>query len=222
MDASSPAASLWWTFWTHYVADTFEPWWKAFHVSVTAHPELAIQPYQPSLQEDVEAWTLHDPHNAAFSLPDGTKRDASAVMKEAFHESVGELSRTLGNDPTQWQWGKLHTREIYSQLGPEPLSYGPRASGGDDWTPNAAAVNVLKSLTDPTLRPSEHGPGWRMIVDWGSGQAETVYPGGLDENPASPWYENEIAAWWTGHYYPMIDGSVAQRQPGSVTWRLSN
>ena len=81
---------------------------------------------------------------------------------------------------------------------------------------------ALMSLHDPTLLPSELGPSWRMIVDWGSGQAEAVYPGGLDENPASPWYENEIAAWWTGHYYPMIDGAAAQKQPGSVTWRLSN
>ncbi len=140
-------------------------------------------------------------------------------MLQAFHETIGELSKTLGNDPAQWQWGKLHTREIYSQLGPEPLSYGPRASGGDDWTPNAAGSFIM-DLHNPTLLPSEHGPSWRMIVDWGSGQAEGVYPGGLDENPASPWYENEIAAWWNRQYYPMIDGVAAQKQPGSVTWRL--
>ncbi len=219
MDASSPAASLWWTFWTHYVADTFEPWWNADHVPISAHPELAVRPSQTSLDEDLETWTLRDPHNAAFSLPNGTKRDASAVMLRAFHETVGELSKTLGNDPAQWQWGKLHTREIYSQLGPEPLSYGPRASGGDDWTPNAASSFIM-DVHDPRLLPSEHGPSWRMIVDWGSGQAEAVYPGGLDENPASAWYENEIAAWSTGRYYPMIDGAAAQKQPGSVTWRL--
>ena len=223
MDASSPAASLWWTFWTRYVVDTFQPWWNAYHVPVAAHPELAVQPQFPhqALDEDVETWTLHDPHNAAFSLPNGTKRDASAVMLQAFQESIGELSKTLGNDPAQWQWGKLHAREIYSRLGPEPLSYGPRASGGDEWTLNHAPGGLM-SLHDPTLLPSELGPSWRMIVDWGIGQAEAVYPGGLDENPASPWYENEIAAWWTGHYYPMIDGSGAQKQPGSVTWRLSN
>ena len=58
MDAGSPAASLWWTFWSRYVLDTFEPWWKAFRVPVTAYPELAIRPFQPSLQEDVETWTL--------------------------------------------------------------------------------------------------------------------------------------------------------------------
>ena len=56
-------------------------------------------------------------------------------MLKAFQESIDELSKTLGNDPAQWQWGKLHAR-ITSRLGAEPLSYGPRASGGDEWTLN--------------------------------------------------------------------------------------
>ncbi len=221
MDVTSPTASIWWTFWTHYLADTFEPWWNAYHVPVAAHPDLAVQPGQTSLDEDLEAWTLHDPYNATFSLPNGTKRDASVVMLQAFHESIRELIKTLGNDPVQWQWGKLHTREITSLLGAKVLSYGPRASGGDDSTLNAAGGGLM-SLTDPILMPAVHGPSWRMIVDWSSGQAEGVYPGGQDENPASPWYENEIAAWWNGHYYPMINGPAAQKQPGSVTWTLNN
>jgi acyl-homoserine lactone acylase PvdQ len=45
---------------------------------------------------------------------------------------------------------------------------------------------------------------------------------GQDENPASRWYENEIATWWNGHYYPMIDGPAALKQPGSMIWRLDN
>ncbi len=149
------------------MADTFEPWWNAYHVPVTAHPDLAVQPGQTSLDEDLEAWTVHDQNNAAFSLPNGTKRDASAVMLQAFQESIRELSTTLGNDPAQWQWGKLHMREITSLMGPDALSYGPRASGGDDSTLNAAG-GALMSLNDPTLMPSVHGPSWRMIVDWES------------------------------------------------------
>src|SRR2546428_9470113 len=170
MDASSPTASLWWTFWTRYVVDTFEPWWtfwtryvvdtfepwwNAFHVPVTAHPELTVRPSQTSLNEDVETWTLHDPHNAAFSLPNGTKRDASAVMLQAFQETIGELSKTLGNDPAQWQWGKLHTRKIASLLGVEALSYGPRASGGGVW---ARGTPPLFFLGLPTpKRPAFRG-----------------------------------------------------------------
>jgi penicillin amidase len=101
------------------------------------------------------------------------------------------------------------------------LSYGPRASGGGDSTLNAAGGGLM-SLSDPVLRPSVHGPSWRMIVDWGSGQTEGVYPGGQDENPASPWYENQVARWWNGQYYPMIEGAAARKQPGSVIWQIGN
>lgn len=220
MDVNSPAASIWWTFWTRYLTDTFEPWWQAKHVPVTKNPDLAVGTGQTSLDEDLETWTLSDPTNAAFSLPNGTQREASAVMLQAFQESVTELGKALGNNPDQWQWGKLHTREIASLLGADALSYGPRASGGDEWTPNAAGGGQI-SATNPALSPAEHGPSWRIIMDWGSGQAEGTYPGGQDENPASPWYENQISHWWNGQYYPMIDAATARTQSGSVIWTLS-
>lgn len=220
MDVNSPAASIWWTFWTRYLAATFEPWWQADHVPTSQHPELKVGPDQASLNENLETWTLHDPNNAAFSLPNGTKRDASAVMLQAFQETVGMLNKTLGNDPAQWQWGKLHSREIASLLGVDALSYGPKPSAGNQWTLNAAGGNILKEK-NPLLAPSKHGPSWRMIVDWASGQAEGTYPGGQDENPASPWYENQVSHWWRGQYYPMLDGASVQKQPGSVTWTLS-
>ncbi|HEU5380844.1 MAG TPA: penicillin acylase family protein [Ktedonobacteraceae bacterium] len=220
MDMNSPAASIWWTFWTHYLTDTFDPWWQAAHVPVAAHSDLAITPGQAPLNEDLEMWTLHDPTNAAFTLPDGTRRDASTVMLQAFQESVALLSKKLGNDPTQWQWGKLHTRQIDSLLRTDTLNYGPQAAGGDTWTLLAAGGSAV-SQSDPTLRPSSHGPSWRIIVDWGSGQAEGSYPGGQDENPVSPWYENQITRWWNGQYYPMLDAPAARQQAGSVTWTLS-
>jgi penicillin G amidase len=221
MDVNSPAASIWWTFWTRYLTDTFNPWWQADHVPITQHPELTVSPNQPPLDEDLETWTLKDPTNAAFNLPDGTKRDAGTVMLQAFKETVGELTQKLGNDPMQWQWGKLHSRKILSLLGVNALSYGPLNSGGDTWTLNSVSGNPV-SKNNPILLPSSHGPSWRMIVDWGNGQTEGVYPGGQDENTASPWYENEITKWWNGQYYPMINGSTAHKQPGSFTWTLSN
>ena len=220
MDVDSQAASVWWTFWTRYLADTFGPWWKAAHVPVAKHAELAVGTGQTSLDEELETWTLHDPGNAAFNLPDGTHRTADAVMLQALQESVGELSKRLGDDARQWQWGKLHSRKIGSLLGADALSYGPRPSGGDEWTLNAVGGEPL-GANDPMLTASEHGPSWRIIVDWGSGKAEGTYPGGQDENPASPWYENQVEHWWNGQYYPMLDGTAARQQAGSVTWTLS-
>ena len=44
-----------------------------------------------------------------------------------------------------------------------------------------------------------------------------VYPGGQSENPASPWYENLVEAWWNGEYLAIpVPGQTA----GPVIWRL--
>lgn len=221
MDANSAAASIWWTFWNRYLTDTFQPWWNAYHVPVSKDQSLAVSPDQTSLDEDLENWTLHDQHNAVFTPPKAATRDAAQVMLQAFKESVSMLGKALGSNRRQWTWGKLHTRAIVSLLGVDGLSYGPRDSGGDSWTTNAAGTDPL-SASNPAQQIATAGPSWRMIVDWGSGQAVSVYPGGQSENPASSWYENEIAAWWNGQYYPMLDGAQARQQSGSVTWTLEN
>jgi penicillin amidase len=214
MNVASPAASIWWTFWSRYLIDTFGPWWQAKQVP----EQLSIDTGMASLNENLEVWTLHDPQNTAFTLPDGATRDANTVMRQAFKESITELSQTLGTDPTQWQWGKLHTSKIASSLG---VSYGPYPNGGDNWTINAASSGAM-SASDPTQYPSRHGPSWRMIVDWSSGhaQAEEAYPGGVDENPASSWYENQLTTWWNGQYYPMLENATVRQQTGKITWTL--
>jgi penicillin amidase len=220
MDVSSPAASIWWTFLTRYLIDTFQPWWSATHVPTDKAPWLSVATYQVPLVEDLEVWTLYDQHNPTFTPPGGPSRDAAQVMRQAFSEAVRELDKRLGRDPRQWTWGKLHARNILSLLQTDALNYGARPGGGDRWTLNAAPSDPI-SATDPMQQESTFGPSWRMIVDWGSRQAETVYPAGQDENPASASYANEVGAWWDGRYYPMVDGATAQHQSGSVTWTLN-
>ena len=209
MAVDSPAASIWWTFWTHYLTDTFGPWWNAYHVPAKKYSELAVGPAQAPLDEDLEAWTLHDPTNAAFTPPHGAARSAPQVMRQAFAESVDELAKKLGADPRTWRWGRLHAREFESLAQVESLSYGPRPSSGDEWTVNAANGST-----------ATHGPSWRFVMDWGAGAGEGVYPGGQSENPLSPWYENQVETWWDGRYYPMRNATAARTQPDSVTWTL--
>src|SRR5262249_13425183 len=43
MAADSPAAALWWTFWSDYLSDVFQPWWDAAKVPVSKdHDGLAV------------------------------------------------------------------------------------------------------------------------------------------------------------------------------------
>jgi penicillin amidase len=211
MAQNSAAASVWWTFWGDYVTDVFQPWWNRAKVPV--HKDgagLAVSVDPVSLDEDLEAWTLGDPANPAFSLPSGQPRTAPQVMRKAFATAVAHLAATLGGAPSSWTWGRLHAREFPALSGAEGLGYGPRAAGGDPFTPDAADGGLTANT----------GPSWRMIVTLsGAGvSAEGVYPGGQSENPASPWYDDQVPLWWDGRYLPV---PVPGRAAGSLTWTLT-
>jgi penicillin G amidase len=217
MASNSAAASLWWTFWGDYLSDVFQPWWNQAKVPVRKDGTgLRVSAEnQPSLDEDLEAWTLGDPANPAFSLPSGPhqaaqQRTAPQVMRTAFATAVAHLSSTLGGAPSTWTWGRLHTREFPALSGTNGLGYGPRAAGGDPFTPDAADGGLNANA----------GPSWRQIVTLSSAgvSAEGVYPGGQSENPASPWYDDQVPLWWDGQYLPVPSpGGTA----GSLRWTLT-
>jgi len=213
MTTASAAAALWWTFWDDYLAAVFGPWWRAAKVPVHLdRPGLAVSAQQFSLDQVLEAWTVADPANRAFTAPGGPHRTADEVMRLAFGAAVAHLAARLGGTPGTWAWGRLHTRRFPSVTQAPGLGYGPRASGGDAWTINAADGGL----------ESHSGPSWRMIVAWtgrGSATAEGVYPGGQSENPASGWYSDQMADWWDGRYLPMPPAAGYTARP--IRWRLS-
>jgi penicillin amidase len=212
MDSGSAAASLWWTFWGSYLNAVFAPWWHAGKVPVSEDPTvLGVSASLAPLDEDLEAWSLGDPGNAAFRGPTGDgPGTASAAIVAAFDEAVAHLSKKLGGAPSTWTWGRLHSRSFPSITGAAGLGYGPRAAGGDPFTEDAADGGLDAST----------GPSWRMIASLSSGRvtAQGVYPGGQSENPASPWYANLVPLWWDGEYLTVPEpGSPA----GTTTWRLN-
>ena len=212
MDQRSAAAAVWWTFWTDYLAATFQPWWNWAKVPAQLdRAGLAVSTDQFSLDQVLERWTLADPSNPAFTAPAGPARTAAEVVRTAFSAAVAQLSARLGGSPVSWAWGRLHSRQFPSLTQAPALGYGPRAAGGDPWTVDAA----------DGLPIATSGPSWRMIVRWagrGRAVAEGIYPGGQSENPASPWYQNLVADWWDGKYLPMPSAGAAA--VGSVRWEL--
>lgn len=51
---------------------------------------------QMSLVEDLEAWTVSDPGNQAFTPPGAARRTAAQLMRSAFGTAVAQLSARLG------------------------------------------------------------------------------------------------------------------------------
>jgi len=235
MEPGSAAATVWWTFWGDYLTTVFEPWWKAGKVPVGRDVlGLGVAPGAAPLDEDLEAWTLTDPSNAAFGGPSGHgPGSAPAAIVAAFKQAVSHLSTVYGGSPSSWTYDREHSRSFPSVEGANGLGYGPRSAGGDPFTEDAADGGLTAST----------GPSWRMIVAFGapasaaappaapassgiSGasapaipeiSAYGVYPGGQSENPASPWYTNLVPLWWNGQYLPL---PVAGAPAGSITWSL--
>lgn len=133
---------IWWTFWNDYLETTFQPWWD--HAKVPVERDrlyLKVSSALPSLDENLEAWTLHDPTNPAFTSPGGPTRTATDAMRTAFAQAVSELSQDLGNDPATWTWDRVHTRQIPSSPAPKPSATAPsppRATAGPSTRPTAA------------------------------------------------------------------------------------
>ena len=200
MEIDSPAATIWWNFWQSYLSTTFDPFWKSRDVKV-ARSEVS-----DALGQDLEAWTLGDQFNQAFSL---SGNNAINTMRMAFHTATSTLSKQLGSDPPTWTWGRVHQRVIQNLAQVTGLDYGPRPDRGDANTPLAA----------PDF-PSSHGPSWRMVVDWGAGTFQAIYPGGQSENPASAWYQDRVDAWFNGKYAPMLTADTAAKADGAKTWSL--
>lgn len=202
METSSVAATIWWNFWQRYVKETFTPWWTSRHVKVD------MSEVTDTLGQDLETWTLKDQHNAVFALG-GQDQDAAGVMLVAFHQTVAQLTHDLGSNPSSWTWGRVHSRVLENLAEIPGLNYGPRTERGDARTPLAAGGS-----------PSVDGPSWRMVVDWGAGTFDGVFPGGESENPASGWYTNRVDAWFVGRLDPMLTAGEAATQSGARRWDL--
>jgi penicillin amidase len=212
MEVNSPAATIWWTFWQTYIAQTFDPWWKAKNVKVN-RSELNDALGQYLEEKALMGSVVRPPSGSPVpTCPSGTqclRFLLDADFQKAFQSTVDTLSKQLGPDPNTWTWGRVHQRVLENLAQIPGLNYGPRADRGDANTPLAA----------PDF-PSAHGPSWRMVVDWGTGSFSGIYPGGQNENPASSWYENRVDTWWNGQYAPMLRATDAVSASGTITWRL--
>jgi penicillin G amidase len=202
MDTGSSAATIWWNFWQTYIARTYDDWWKFKEVKVD-RKEL-----NDALGQYLEAQTLAGKVTCPSSGGDCALETVTGNLQDAFNEALNTLIKQLGPDPSTWTWGRVHQRELVN-LSVKGLSYGPVPDRGDANTPLAA----------PDF-PSTHGPSWRMVVDWGAGTFQGIYPGGQSENPASAWYANRVGTWFNGQYAPMLTADQAASSSGAKAWSL--
>jgi penicillin G amidase len=125
------------------------------------------------------------------------------IIAQAFRDSVAFLAETIGEEPDQWQWGKLHTFTFKHNLGSVALlsrfyNRGPYPIGGSFHTP----ANMSYQMTDPF--GVTHSAPWRYMIDMSDHTALEALAGGNSGHPFSDHYDDQLDLWLTNEYKEMI------------------
>ena len=129
------------------------------------------------------------------------------IAAKALTEAITQLSARLGNDPTMWSWGQVHTLTLdffSASLGPSIPASGDKTY--PNGFPRHGAVGTVDvggnsiSTTDFTY---SSGPAIRFACELTKTGpvARNVLPGGAIYDPASPHYEDQMELWRKNQTY---------------------
>lgn len=136
-------------------------------------------------------------------MPNGPRTWTSALLS-AFEATLDELKEKLGDDPTHWQYGKIHKMTYGHVLGlVKPLdkvfNRGPYPVGGDIDTVNMGAVVPNKPEVVVTV------PSFRQIVNLADPAASlSIHAPGQSGQPGSRHYDDFIKPWLRVEHHPML------------------
>lgn len=139
------------------------------------------------------------------STPQRETRDD--ILRSALDQAARELSDSLGDDPTSWRWGRLHTLYLRNQSfgssgvapiewifnpSPVPVAGGPALVNASGWDPSTGgyATNTVPSM--------------RMIVDLSNvDTSRWVQLAGESGHAFDKHYSDQLELWRTGQTLPM-------------------
>jgi penicillin amidase len=205
MTVDAVAASVWYTFMDHYVQDTFGDEYAAQGVTNLSYPQF----------NTLENLTINDPMSHWFNNVTGGSvkvQTRDDVLRQAFNDTVTDLTSRLGPMTASWTWGTIHFREFDQLSGLSALQRGPLPVGGDGFTLNVAGGLISKG-----------GPSWRQIIDFSDlDNSLAIYPGGQSGNPLSVHYDDFLSSYMNGKYlsfraYPTPESIPAASVESTIT-----
>jgi penicillin amidase len=158
---------------------------------------------------EVVVGLLEDPGNAWWDdrRTVNVVESRDEILARALKAARLELTVELGKDPSDWQWGRVHTAAPeHAVLGgdgvpwpvPDLVNPQPLAVPGGGSIVNAMAWDAATGSFTVTA-----GPSMRMVVDLGDLDASTwVTLTGTSGHPGSVHYTDQFAAWASGETFP--------------------
>jgi len=129
------------------------------------------------------------------------KETRADIVKAAWQASIAHLKQTLGDNPSDWQWGTAHTLTHGHPLGQQkPLdrivNVGPFAAPGSHEVPNN-----LSAKLGPAPWPVTYGPSTRRLVDFADpAHSLTINPVGQSGVLFDSHYDDQAEEYIEGMY----------------------
>ncbi|WP_010135748.1 penicillin acylase family protein [Ochrovirga pacifica] len=128
------------------------------------------------------------------------------IAMQTFKESVAALKKQLGNDISQWHWGKVHTVEHEHALAKvnvlkKLFNVGSFSIVGGNETIN----NTMFDFTLDGVYKVNAGPSTRRVIDFSNIEnSYAIIPTGQSGNFLSPYYKNQATDYVKGVYHKML------------------
>jgi len=190
-DVNSPAATLFNAFYKYMVQNTFEN-----KIGAKLNADLT-QDYQIYIPDRLLTIMVNDKENAFYDdiTTAGIRENRDDIIRKSMKDAIAELSARLGQDPSKWQWGKVHQMTFKHPLGSKLAFYNlsPIPTNGDGFTINAGMWDSKNPYA------MDAGGVIRLIVDMSDLENSTIMsPPGQSGLLLSPYYGDLAQMWASG------------------------
>lgn len=147
--------------------------------------------------------------------------DVRPLLLPALRQTLAVLHQKFGRDPASWTWGRVHQVAFEHEMTRLPglgRLWKPVSipAPGDGFTINQSDLSPHFPPDPATIIAS-----CRLIIDVGAwDDCLAALPGGQSGHPASPHYQDRIAEWREGRYFPLLFSRAKIEAAAQGTWRL--
>lgn len=148
------------------------------------------------------------------------------ILAQALYAARLELTSSLGKNPEDWEWGKLHQLELEAQpLGGDGVPGPVRELFNPDPIPVGGGTSIVNATSWNAALVDDYTvtglPSMRMVVDLADLDASTwVDLTGISAHPWSPHYGDQTQAWAAGETFPWPFSRGAVDEAGQNTLLL--
>lgn len=201
MHMDSPQAALWAYFWVRLMDNLYNDEFAPANYMVDGNQNNRI----------VTTRLMSDPQNAWWDDVDTADvvETRDEIVIKSFGEAIEAISARLGEDPTAWKWGDLHTTTFVSNplglsgIAPieKQVNRGPVPTSGSGVAVNATGWGAYPDADFATYA----GPSERVIYDFSNwDNSQSIHTTGQSGHPNSPNYDDMIDPWRMIEYRTMV------------------